>query len=100
MDIIADLDQYVSYIDNEVALIKFSLPGCQPCKKLTPFLLELREKYPKCKMGEIDISKNNAGDTFDIHHVPVVHVYRNGTLQLIVESNFEKLREEFEQMFK
>lgn len=101
MEQIADLNEFASFIDKGNVIIKFSLPGCQPCKQLTPRLIKLAQEYThkNYKLGEIDISKNDMGDMFDVHHVPVVHVYHNGLLRLIMKTNFNELHNEIANLY-
>jgi thioredoxin-like negative regulator of GroEL len=96
MEQIADLNEFASFIDKGDVIIKFSLPGCYPCKQLTPRLVKFSQEHSqrKYKLGEIDISKNDMGDMFDIHNVPVVHVYHQGLLRLVMKSRFDELHNE------
>jgi len=78
-----------------IAIVKFGLPSCPPCKIVGEKLLKLRQKYPhNITLGEINLAEGDNAEVFNIHKAPVVHVYYGGKLIVTTNANIEALENE------
>jgi len=85
------LDDYVNYINNDkrVIIVDFFASWCGPCKKLSPILDQLSQKYSK----EIAVLKVNADEDsqlptdqqlvpiFKVSSLPTVFFVKGGQFQ-------------------
>lgn len=79
---VPDFNKMVS--ESAVVLVDFYAPWCGPCKKMTPVLDSLRKVHTnnsKVNIVKIDVDDNNdLVAHFGLDNIPVVKVYKNGTL--------------------
>lgn len=74
-----NLGEFIS--NNEKAVIIFSAPWCQPCKALTPIIIELSADNEDVSFGKINIEENEGSvDLYNIRSVPTVLYFKNNNL--------------------
>jgi thioredoxin len=66
---------------DKIVLIDFYADWCAPCKKMAPYLAEMKEEYAgKVEIVRIDADKNlELCRALGIDALPVVYIYKNGT---------------------
>ncbi|XP_023179290.1 thioredoxin, mitochondrial [Drosophila hydei] len=75
-----DFDQKVINSDNPV-IVNFHAEWCDPCKILTPKMLELLENSNEIDLAIIDVEANlDLVETFEVKAVPAVLAFRNGVV--------------------
>lgn len=68
-------------IKKGTVVVDFYAPWCGPCKRLTPQIERLAEKYPQVTFVKVNIDANEKlKNQYKIGGVPTVHVYKNGNL--------------------
>lgn len=66
--------------DNPV-IVNFHAEWCDPCKILTPKMLELLENSNEIDLAIIDVEANlDLVETFEVKAVPAVLAFRNGVV--------------------
>lgn len=66
--------------DNPV-IVNFHAEWCDPCKILTPKMIELLENSDDIDLAVIDVDSNAAlVETFEVKAVPAVLAFRNGVV--------------------
>ncbi|SPP86275.1 blast:Thioredoxin%2C mitochondrial [Drosophila guanche] len=66
--------------DNPV-IVNFHAEWCDPCKILTPKMLELLENSDEIDVAIIDVETNlDLVETFEVKAVPAVLAFRNGVV--------------------
>ena len=75
-------DDFHSKVKNEeVSILQFSAPWCQPCKMLKPIMEKLSEKYKdraNFYYADIDDKAMNTATAAAVRGVPTVVVYKKG----------------------
>ncbi len=73
-------EEYDHLLRDDLVLVDFFAPWCGPCKKMEPYLDELREEYAKnVKVVRINIDENkNLADQLGVMEIPVLKIYKNG----------------------
>ncbi|XP_002075199.2 thioredoxin, mitochondrial [Drosophila willistoni] len=75
-----EFDQKVINSDNPV-IVNFHAEWCDPCKILTPKMLELLENSNEIDLAVIDVETNlDLVETFEVKAVPAVLAFRNGVV--------------------
>ncbi|XP_016998600.1 thioredoxin [Drosophila takahashii] len=75
-----EFDQKVINSDNPV-IVNFHAEWCDPCKILTPKMLELLENSNEIDVAIIDVETNlDLVETFEVKAVPAVLAFRNGVV--------------------
>ncbi|KAH8420342.1 hypothetical protein KR009_009453 [Drosophila setifemur] len=75
-----EFDQKVINSDNPV-IVNFHAEWCDPCKILTPKMLELLENSTEIDLAVIDVETNlDLVETFEVKAVPAVLAFRNGVV--------------------
>ena len=68
---------------DKLVLVDFYAEWCGPCKKMEPYLKEIaRDKAATVTVLRIDVDKSpELADTLKIDALPVLHIYKKGSLQ-------------------
>ena len=69
------------YANDKIVLIDFYADWCAPCKKMAPYLEELKKEYAgKVEIIRIDADQNaELCKQLNINGLPVVYIYKSGT---------------------
>ncbi|MDF5720114.1 MAG: thioredoxin [Rhizonema sp. PD37] len=68
--------------NNELVVIDFTATWCGPCKMIAPLIDKLAQEYDgRALVVKVDLDQNqNLAKTLSIRSIPVVMIYKNGTL--------------------
>jgi thioredoxin 1 len=77
----ANFDQEVVKA-NGVVLVDFYAPWCGPCKKMSPVIESLSEKYNgKMKFVKLNTDENPAtAGRYEIYSIPTLLLFKNGNI--------------------
>ena len=74
----SNFEENVKKASSPFALL-FSSPWCGVCKKVTPRVESISEKYGKAKFGKIDITANTQkASELQVLSIPTVIVFKDG----------------------
>jgi thioredoxin 1 len=64
---------------NQMAILYFTVEGCNVCKVLLPKIEEMLQKYPNVKLAKIDVSKTlEAAGAYSVFAYPTILLYIEG----------------------
>lgn len=86
---VADLIKFTNWATPTV--VKYTVPGCGPCKAIAPLIDDLAKKYPAVAFAEVNLAENDMADMLNIHSAPQVKLYLGGKLIFETKTNITML---------
>ncbi len=69
-------------IEEGVVMVDFWATWCGPCRRMTPIISEVADKYEsKIKIGKLDVDKNKKSSTrYNIRSIPTIIFFKDGKI--------------------
>ncbi|XP_032308564.1 thioredoxin, mitochondrial isoform X2 [Drosophila ananassae] len=81
LDFASNRSRYSVINSDNPVIVNFHAEWCDPCKILTPKMLELLENSSEIDLAVIDVETNlDLVETFEVKAVPAVLAFRNGVV--------------------
>ena len=65
---------------DRLVLIDFYSDGCVPCRRMSPILAELEERYPALYLGKINIAaERELIEQYGVRSAPTLIFFKNGS---------------------
>ena len=75
-----NIKDYLNDFKDKSVVVQFHAQWCQPCKKLTPILLE-KVKKANVDLIQLDVDENEENaEKFEVNGIPRVLFFKNGEL--------------------
>lgn len=75
-----NIKDYLNDFKDKSVVVQFHAKWCQPCKKLTPILLE-KVKKANVDLIQLDVDENEENaEKFEVNGIPRVLFFKNGEL--------------------
>jgi thioredoxin 1 len=98
-----DFTTLIKNSDNLYAIVDFYAPWCGPCKKLSPELEKLSEKYTDLSFIKVNVDEHDEiADKYEITSLPTILVFATKNCEIeecvqgIDEKDLEKLCQKYE----
>lgn len=66
-------------IEHEIVIVDFYSDGCHACRKIEPYIDQIKEEYADVKVLKVDVnSEEGLHKKYDIRFIPLVIIYHNG----------------------
>lgn len=94
---------FKNILDNtEFIVIDFFATWCQPCKKILPFIENLKEKYPNVNFFKINIDNENTipvVDACEVINLPTICFFEHGKfITKVIGANEHQIEETIKQL--